>query len=131
MKVETYIVDSFTDEPFKGNPAGVCLLQHPIEDSQMLTIAQELGFSETAFVIGLFDSQDFQIRFFSPKMEIPHCGHATLASAKVMFFFQLMRYLQQSIGSVAAIDLGEYTKAINFQLDSEILICPSLSWTHS
>ena len=83
-KIKTYIVDSFTDEPFKGNPAGVCLMEVKIEDDTMLRIAKELGFSETAFITqkeeGLFD-----IRFFSPIMEIPLCGHATLASSKVVF----------------------------------------------
>ena len=82
---ETYIVDSFTDEPFKGNPAGVCLLKEELSESEMLSIAKELGLSETAFVVELNRRNEYPIRFFSPVMEIPLCGHATLASAKVIF----------------------------------------------
>lgn len=83
--IETYIVDSFTDEPFKGNPAGVCILQHEVDDKQMLSIAKELGLSETAFILKDKLENKYAIRFFSPKMEIPLCGHATLASSKVLF----------------------------------------------
>ncbi len=81
--MRTFIVDSFTDVPFKGNPAGVCLVEHNIEDELMLLIAQELGLSETAFV--RVDQSPYAIRYFSPVMEIPLCGHATLASAKTIF----------------------------------------------
>lgn len=83
MNISTYIVDSFTNEKFKGNPAGVCLLDEPLTDEQMLNIANELGFSETAFThkVGAV----YQIRFFSPSQEIDLCGHATLATAKVLF----------------------------------------------
>lgn len=83
--IETYIVDSFTNEPFKGNPAGVCLLPQAIKEEQMLAIAKELGLSETAFIIQLEGDHQYSIRFFSPKMEIPLCGHATLAASKVVF----------------------------------------------
>ncbi|MEL6976366.1 MAG: PhzF family phenazine biosynthesis protein [Bacteroidota bacterium] len=84
-EIETYIVDSFTDQPFKGNPAGVCLLQQELTDSEMLSIAKELGLSETAFIGELNTDNEYPIRFFSPVMEIPLCGHATLASSKVLF----------------------------------------------
>ncbi|MEX0275387.1 MAG: PhzF family phenazine biosynthesis protein [Flavobacteriaceae bacterium] len=83
--IETYIVDAFTDEPFKGNPAGVCLLKEELTNSKMLSIAKELGLSETAFVGEPNQQNEFPIRFFSPVMEIPLCGHATLASSKVIF----------------------------------------------
>lgn len=83
--MKTYIVDSFTDQPFKGNPAGVCLPENEMDSTLMLTIAKELGLSETAFVRKLEGDNRFSIRYFSPKMEIPLCGHATLASAKVIF----------------------------------------------
>lgn len=84
QKIETYIVDSFTDTPFKGNPAGVCVLKKALSNELMLAIAKELGLSETAFVI-LLENRQYAIRYFSPVMEIPLCGHATLASAKVLF----------------------------------------------
>lgn len=82
--MKTYIVDSFTREPFKGNPAGVCIVEDALSDVLMLRIAQELGLSETAF-IQRQDSTRYSIRYFSPKMEIPLCGHATLAASKILF----------------------------------------------
>jgi len=82
--LKTFIVDSFTDTPFKGNPAGVCLVDSELSDEMMLNIAQELNLSETAFLQHL-DKDIFSIRFFSPKMEIALCSHATLASARVVF----------------------------------------------
>lgn len=83
--IETYIVDSFTNESFKGNPAGVCILQESLSPSQMQDIAKELGLSETTFIQKNTSKGDFSIRYFSPKMEIPLCGHATLAASKVVF----------------------------------------------
>lgn len=84
-KIETYIVDSFTDKPFKGNPAGVCILNQQMTDEQMQSIAKELGLSETAFIKLINKPNKYSIRYFSPIMEIPLCGHATLASSKVLF----------------------------------------------
>ncbi|HKR06646.1 MAG TPA: PhzF family phenazine biosynthesis isomerase [Bacteroidia bacterium] len=83
--VKTYFVDSFTAEPFKGNPAGVCMLIHDMSNETMLKIAREIGFSETAFVKKTEGPDTYSIRYFSPKKEIPLCGHATLASAKIIF----------------------------------------------
>jgi PhzF family phenazine biosynthesis protein len=83
--MKTYIVDSFTSEYFKGNPAGVCFPDYEISEDDMLHIAQELGLSETAFVKQDVKTDTYNIRYFSPKKEIPLCGHATLASAKVLF----------------------------------------------
>ncbi len=84
--IETYIVDSFTNESFKGNPAGICILEEDIGNNFMQSIAKELGLSETAFIRRIDkNNSKYLIRFFSPKMEIPLCGHATLASSKVIF----------------------------------------------
>jgi len=82
--METYIVDSFTNEMFKGNPAGVCIVTTAISEEKMQAIATELNLSETAFVQQQ-SINSYSIRYFSPIMEIPLCGHATLASAKVLF----------------------------------------------
>ncbi len=84
-KIDTYIVDSFTDKPFKGNPAGVCILNQKLTEKQMQSIAKELGLSETAFISKIDNQDKYSIRYFSPVMEIPLCGHATLASSKVLF----------------------------------------------
>lgn len=84
MSINTYIIDAFTTEPFKGNQAAVCLLQDELSEQTMLDIAAEFGYSETAFVIKQ-DTHSFSIRYFSPSQEIPLCGHATLASSKALF----------------------------------------------
>ncbi|MCL2375907.1 MAG: PhzF family phenazine biosynthesis protein [Defluviitaleaceae bacterium] len=79
-----YQVDSFTDELFRGNPAGICLLQGGWpSDALMQNIAAENNLSETAFVIKTGD--EFGIRWFTPTVEVPLCGHATLAAAHVLF----------------------------------------------
>jgi PhzF family phenazine biosynthesis protein len=83
--VKSYIVDAFTTTPFTGNPAAVCLPDATLPDPAMQLIAMEFGLSETAFVVPTEQPDTFGIRFFSPKQEIPLCGHATLASAKIVF----------------------------------------------
>jgi PhzF family phenazine biosynthesis protein len=82
--MKTYFVDSFTNEKFKGNPAAVCLPNSELDSKTMQSIATEIGFSETAFIKQISDN-NYSIRFFSPKTEIPLCGHATLASSKIVF----------------------------------------------
>lgn len=83
--MKTFIVDSFTDAAFRGNPAGVCIAEESLSDETMLSVAQELNLSETAFIRATGEARVFDVRFFSPKMEILLCGHATLASARVAF----------------------------------------------
>jgi len=83
--MKTYIVDAFTSAAFKGNPAGVCFPERAISDQTMQQVAMELGLSETAFVWPTGVEGIYDIRYFSPKKEIPLCGHATLASAKIIF----------------------------------------------
>ncbi|WP_264565148.1 PhzF family phenazine biosynthesis protein [Flavobacterium sp. N3904] len=82
--MKTYFVDSFTNEKFKGNPAAVCLPEDELDVATMQSIATEIGFSETAFIKQITDNT-YSIRFFTPKIEIPLCGHATLASSKIIF----------------------------------------------
>ena len=84
MKIQTYIVDAFTNEPFKGNPAGICLLEKLISKKAMQSIAGELNLSETAFLLKN-NSHHYTIRYFTPTVEVDFCGHATLASSKVIF----------------------------------------------
>lgn len=75
-------VDSFTDQVFKGNPAGVCILDKPLEDSLMQNIAAEMNLSETAFILPR-EGQNPLLRWFMPDDEIDLCGHATLAAAHI------------------------------------------------
>lgn len=85
-----YIVDAFTSRPFKGNPAAVCLLKQQKEDNVLQSIAAEFNLSETAFLLTptekvIEESRLFSLRWFTPKMEVALCGHATLATAAVLF----------------------------------------------
>jgi PhzF family phenazine biosynthesis protein len=83
MPIPYYHVDAFTSELFAGNPAGVCILSAFPADSVMQKIAAENRHSETAFVVPRADG-DFDLRWFTPKVEDDLCGHATLASAYVL-----------------------------------------------
>jgi PhzF family phenazine biosynthesis protein len=77
------VVDAFTDRPFAGNPAGVCLLDGPADEAWMQQVAKEMRHSETAFVRPLDDG--FELRWFTPEIEVALCGHATLATAHALF----------------------------------------------
>lgn len=79
--VTVYLVDAFTDEPFRGNPAGVVPDAFALCKEQMQDIARELNMSETAFLLPGGDDFDARIRYFTPTSEIDFCGHATLATA--------------------------------------------------
>ncbi len=84
MTIPLAWVDAFSDAPFGGNPAGVCLLDQPIDEARMQSIAFELGIAETAFLVPGEEPATFGLRWFSPATEIDLCGHATLASAHVL-----------------------------------------------
>ena len=79
-----YTVDAFTDSPFGGNPAAVCLDADKVSDEGRLRIAQEMNLSETAFVHRPDSDGVRRLRWFTPVAEVPLCGHATLASAHVL-----------------------------------------------
>ena len=87
MKLTLYQIDAFTDKLFGGNPAAVVPLQEWIDEKLMQHIALENNLSETVFFVPAKDSDaaDFEIRWFTPEVEINLCGHATLASAYVIF----------------------------------------------
>jgi PhzF family phenazine biosynthesis protein len=78
-----YQVDAFTERPFKGNPAGVCLLEGKKSDRWMQNLAKEMNLSETAYLLP--EGEGWRLRWFTPKTEVNLCGHATLASAKILF----------------------------------------------
>jgi len=83
MTVPLFHVDAFTDQAFAGNPAAVCLLTESRDDRWMQTIAAEMNLSETAFVQRQPDG--FGLRWFTPKVEVDLCGHATLAAAHILW----------------------------------------------
>lgn len=83
MPAEIYQVDAFTAEPFAGNPAAVCLLRGPADSQWMQSVAAEMNLSETAFLES--HSDGYGLRWFTPAVEVDLCGHATLASAHVLW----------------------------------------------
>lgn len=82
MTIRYYVVDAFTETLFSGNPAGVCLLDGWIDEGLMQRIAAENNLAETAFVVK--NGKDYDLRWFTPEMEVDLCGHATLATAFVL-----------------------------------------------
>ncbi|XP_036294218.1 phenazine biosynthesis-like domain-containing protein isoform X1 [Pipistrellus kuhlii] len=91
MKLPIFIADAFTAQAFRGNPAAVCLLENKLDEDMHQKIAREMNLSETAFIRKLHPTDSFTqsscfgLRWFTPASEVPLCGHATLASAAVLF----------------------------------------------
>lgn len=83
MAQAIFQVDAFTDKPFAGNPAGVCILPEPAGERWMQQVANEMNLSETAFLVEQGDG--YQLRWFTPQVEVELCGHATLASAHILW----------------------------------------------
>jgi predicted PhzF superfamily epimerase YddE/YHI9 len=83
MALPIACVDAFTDAPFRGNPAAVCLLDAPAPDAWMRHVAAELNLSETAFLLPV--AEGFHLRWFTPAVEVDLCGHATLAAAHFLW----------------------------------------------
>jgi predicted PhzF superfamily epimerase YddE/YHI9 len=83
MSLDLFQVDAFTDRPFAGNPAAVCFLDEPRDPAWMQDLAREMNLSETAFLQPAGDG--FGLRWFTPAVEVELCGHATLASAHVLW----------------------------------------------
>ena len=102
MKIKQYQVDAFADRVFEGNPAAVCPLDYWLDDKLLQSIAEENDLSETAFFVK--DGEDFHLRWFTPVTEVDLCGHATLASAHILYE-----------------KLGYPTSVINFNTRSGVL----------
>jgi PhzF family phenazine biosynthesis protein len=83
MSQSIIVVDAFADQPFTGNPAAVCLLNQPVDERWMQLVAREMNLSETAFLLP--EGEAFRLRWFTPTVEVELCGHATLASAHVLW----------------------------------------------
>lgn len=87
--IPVWQVDAFTDQPFLGNPAAVCLLDEERNAAWMQSVALEMNLSETAFVRKVDD--DFALRWFTPAVEVGLCGHATLAAAHTLWQSGIVR----------------------------------------
>ncbi len=84
MAQTIFVVDAFTGSPFKGNPAAVCILQKPRDEGWRQDVAREMNLSETAFLEKRSDGS-YTLRWFTPAVEVDLCGHATLASAHILW----------------------------------------------
>jgi PhzF family phenazine biosynthesis protein len=111
MGIPIYQVDSFTETPFHGNPAGVCILPFPRDASWMQSVALEMNLSETAFLERR--EEGYGLRWFTPAVEVDLCGHATLASAHILWEVGLLdpgeeaRFLSRSGQLTARGSAGE------------------------
>lgn len=87
MSTRIWTVDAFTDRPFAGNPAGVCLLESSRPDTWLQSVAAEMNLAETAFLLrrGPTEESGYHLRWFTPSVEVALCGHATLASAHFLW----------------------------------------------
>lgn len=94
MKIPIFQVDAFTNKPFHGNPAAVCFLNTAQPNAWMQSVAQEMNLSETAFLLP--ETEGYRLRWFTPTVEVDLCGHATLASAHVLWESGLVK-LQQPV----------------------------------
>ncbi len=83
MPIPISIVDAFTDKPFAGNPAAVCVLETDPDRQWMQQVAREMNLSETAFLVPR--GEEWALRWFTPQVEVDLCGHATLASAHLLY----------------------------------------------
>ena len=119
MKYRIYQIDAFTDKVFAGNPAAVCPLENWLGDDLLQKIAMENNLAETAFYVKR-DNQ-FHIRWFTPKVEVDLCGHATLAAAYVLFNHEnynenRIDFYSDRSGKLTVTKKNEYLK-LNFPKD--------------
>jgi PhzF family phenazine biosynthesis protein len=119
MKITYYRVHAFTSDSYSGNPAGVCLLKQWIDEKMMQKIAFENNLAETAFIVQT--GEVFEIRWFTPTVEVDLCGHATLASGYVIFEHTNFARKEIEFNSKSGIlkvvkDLDTYT--LNFPADT-------------
>jgi PhzF family phenazine biosynthesis protein len=116
MVVNIYQVDAFTSAPFAGNPAGVCILSEPASQEWMRDVAREMNLSETAFLAP--QTGGYGLRWFTPTVEVDLCGHATLASAHILWEREHLKpgvqaHFQTRSGPLSASKLGEWIE-MNF-----------------
>ncbi|MBU0696461.1 MAG: PhzF family phenazine biosynthesis protein [Bacteroidetes bacterium] len=115
-----YQVDAFTDHVFGGNPAAVCILNNWLPSVIMQNIAAENNLSETAFLVK--ESNQYHIRWFTPTVEVDLCGHATLASAQVLFQYGLaveqeITFFSERSGTLSVSKNNEGLLTLNFPAD--------------
>jgi PhzF family phenazine biosynthesis protein len=112
MTQKIFVVDAFTESPFRGNPAAVCILKEPHDDGWRQAVAREMNLSETAFLERRPDGS-YTLRWFTPAVEVDLCGHATLASAHVLWESGELAAGQKAVfhsrsGILSAVKQGEW-----------------------
>lgn len=127
LEIKRYQVDAFAEEIFKGNPAVVCPLDAWLPDDVMQRIALENNLSETAFYVK--EGEGFRIRWFTPAVEVDLCGHATLATAFVLFHYENYKndkIVFQSRSGALHVTKSNGLITLNFPADvtTEILVTP-------
>ena len=120
MKQKIYQVDAFSDKVFSGNPAAVCPLEHWLSDETMQQIAAENNLAETVFYVPKGDV--FEIRWFTPTVEVDLCGHATLAAAFILFSVEnytetIIKFHSPRTGLLTVTKRGEML-SLNFPTDT-------------
>jgi len=120
MKISIYQIDAFTDKVFGGNPAAVCFLDAWIDEERMQKISAENNLAETAFIVK--KGNDYEIRWFTPLVEVDLCGHATLAAAHVIYEYynytsDKIIFHTQSSGSLSVNKVDD-SLILNFPTDS-------------
>ncbi|MBN2732675.1 MAG: PhzF family phenazine biosynthesis protein [Balneolaceae bacterium] len=133
MILDLYQVDAFANHMFTGNPAAVCLLDEWLPDETMQQIAMENNLSETAFFVS--QGSGFALRWFTPKAEVALCGHATLATAHVLFSHlnyekEEVSFFTQS-GELLVVEKGESLYGMNFPGKSLEREAPPLDLYHA
>lgn len=127
--MQLFVVDAFTSVPFTGNPAGVCLLDRPVDAGWMQDLAAEMNLSETAFVdlATLPATGEIGLRWFTPTVEVEICGHATLASAHVLLDEGLLDAppaFRTASGLLRADRVGRDAIALDFPIDVPVAGMP-------
>ena len=124
MSLLLFLVDAFTDTAFSGNPAAICILPEPCSDHWMQQVAREMNLSETAFLFR--EANGFHLRWFTPIVEVDLCGHATLASAHVLWEAGYLNLdeearFQTRSGLLTARHTGAQKEQIELDFPSEVV----------
>ncbi|MDV7137492.1 PhzF family phenazine biosynthesis protein [Maribacter sp. TH_r10] len=127
MKLKMYQIDAFAERVFSGNPAAICVLDSWLEDAVMQQIAAENNLAETAFVVK--NNNQYDIRWFTPEIEVDLCGHATLATAFVLFNYYIpneknIKFFSSRSGSLWVEKEDEGYLTLNFPVDDLALCNP-------
>ena len=125
MKQKIYQIDAFTDTVFGGNPAAVCILEAWLSDKLMQSIAAENNLAETAFAVPKEDS--YELRWFTPELEVDLCGHATLATAFTLFNYydhkqNTIRFISPRSGELLVVKNADGSMTMDFPTDETIVV---------